>query len=54
MYTLDERSTVRRPHENPDIQRLYSGWLDQPLSHLAHQKLHTHYSSDEAGGGDKP
>lgn len=27
MYTLDERSAVRRPHENPAIQRLYEAWL---------------------------
>ncbi|GBF95803.1 iron hydrogenase [Raphidocelis subcapitata] len=59
MYTLDERNTVRRSHENPNIQKLYAEWpgLEQPLSHLAHEKLHTHYvprgAEEAAGGGDK-
>lgn len=50
MYDLDERSTVRRSHENPAIQKLYESWLGKANSHLAHDKLHTHYQVGEVGG----
>eukprot|EP00195_Chlamydomonas_chlamydogama_P017097 CAMPEP_0202897236 /NCGR_PEP_ID=MMETSP1392-20130828/6048_1 /ASSEMBLY_ACC=CAM_ASM_000868 /TAXON_ID=225041 /ORGANISM="Chlamydomonas chlamydogama, Strain SAG 11-48b" /LENGTH=501 /DNA_ID=CAMNT_0049582823 /DNA_START=206 /DNA_END=1711 /DNA_ORIENTATION=+ len=43
MYAIDERLTIRRPHDNPFIQRLYSKWLGEPLSHKAHDMLHTHF-----------
>lgn len=43
MYTLDERSTLRRSHENPMIQKLYEKWLGEPNGHKAHELLHTHY-----------
>lgn len=29
MYNLDERSTIRRSHENPMIARLYEQWLSK-------------------------
>eukprot|EP00878_Enallax_costatus_P003750 GHUV01003966.1.p1 GENE.GHUV01003966.1~~GHUV01003966.1.p1 ORF type:complete len:391 (+),score=137.76 GHUV01003966.1:476-1648(+) len=47
MYTLDERHTLRRSHENPFIQALYEQFLGEPNSHKAHELLHTHYM---AGG----
>jgi iron only hydrogenase large subunit-like protein len=52
MYALDERSTLRRSHDNPFIQQLYARFLGEPLSRRAHELLHTHYV---AGGveGDK-
>jgi hypothetical protein len=43
MYNLDERAVIRRSHENPQIAELYQRWLEKPNSHLAHEKLHTHY-----------
>jgi len=43
MYTLDERSTLRRSHENPYIQKLYEKFLGTPNGHKAHDLLHTHY-----------
>lgn len=43
MYDLDERSTIRRSHENPLIQQLYKTFLGEPNSHKAHDLLHTHY-----------
>lgn len=45
MYQLDEKATVHRSHENPAIQKLYESWLGKPNSHLAHEKLHTHYEA---------
>lgn len=50
MYDLDERSVIRRSHENPAIQKLYKSWLGKPNGHLAHEKLHTHYV---AGGAEE-
>lgn len=44
LYTDDERCTLRKSHENPSIQTLYKEYLGTPLSHKAHELLHTVYS----------
>ncbi|MBO8160210.1 MAG: iron hydrogenase small subunit [Thermosipho sp. (in: Bacteria)] len=44
IYSIDERSTLRRSHENPDVQKLYAEFLEHPNSHLAHELLHTYYT----------
>lgn len=38
---LDNADSLRYSHENPDITRLYDEWLEKPLSHRAHEWLHT-------------
>jgi iron-only hydrogenase group A len=43
LYNLDREKTIRRSHENPDIQRLYREYLGRPLSEKSHELLHTHY-----------
>lgn len=43
LYREDEGKPLRKSHENPDIQRLYQGFLGQPGSELSHQLLHTTY-----------
>src|SRR3989339_1638798 len=43
LYGLDRNKTIRRSHENPDVQRLYKEFLGRPLSALSHKLLHTHY-----------
>ena len=43
LYTDDERCTLRRSHENPSIIKLYNDFLGKPLSHKAHETLHTSY-----------
>jgi iron-only hydrogenase group A len=43
LYDLDEERTLRRSHQNPDIQKLYREYLGQPLGHKAHELLHTYY-----------
>ena len=45
IYTIDEMSTIRKSHENPAVLKLYEEYLGQPLSHLSHELLHTHYRS---------
>lgn len=39
---LDALNTARRSHENADVAKLYKEFLGEPLSHTAHELLHTH------------
>ena len=43
IYREDEGKKLRKSHENADIQTLYKEFLGQPLGHLSHELLHTHY-----------
>ena len=43
LYSIDEKSTIRKSHENPVIKKLYQEFLQRPGSHKAHELLHTHY-----------
>lgn len=43
IYSQDERSVIRKSHENPYIQRLYKDFLGAPLGEMSHKLLHTHY-----------
>jgi iron only hydrogenase large subunit-like protein len=47
IYAEDESRELRKSHENPDIQRLYQEFLGEPLSHTAHELLHTTYTAKE-------
>jgi len=44
IYSIDERSVIRKSHENPSIKKLYEEFLERPLGHLSHKLLHTTYS----------
>ncbi|MBR3796253.1 MAG: [Clostridia bacterium] len=44
LYAEDEAKTIRKSHENPDIQKLYKEYLGEPNGHLAHELLHTTYT----------
>lgn len=44
VYTMDEKATLRRSHENKEIQQIYSEYLKKPLGHLSHELLHTTYN----------
>lgn len=44
LYKDDEASVLRKSHENPSIKKLYDEYLGKPLSHKAHELLHTSYS----------
>ena len=39
---LDSTCKLRRSHDNPDITKIYENFLGTPLSHKAHDLLHTH------------
>ena len=50
LYTLDEKMTIRKSHENPEIIQLYKDFLSpgevKPMSEKAHHLLHTRYGQD--------
>lgn len=43
LYSQDEKMTLRKSHENPEIKALYDEYLGKPGSHKAHEILHTSY-----------
>lgn len=47
LYTIDEKSKIRKSHENPVIKKLYQEYLVEPGGHKAHELLHTHYVKRE-------
>ena len=47
LYTIDEKSTIRKSHENPVVKAIYKEYLEKPGSHKAHELLHTHYVKRE-------
>lgn len=40
---IDRTKPLRRSNENPEVLALYEKYLDYPLSHKAHELLHTEY-----------
>jgi NADP-reducing hydrogenase subunit HndD len=50
LYSNDRKKTIRRSHDNPEIQRLYKEFLGRPLSKKSHELLHTHYKPHEPKG----
>ncbi len=47
LYTIDERSIVRKSHENPVMKKLYKDFLEKPGSEIAERLLHTTYTKRE-------
>lgn len=47
LYKADERHTLRKSHQNPEVKKLYEDFLGSPNSHKAHELLHTHYVQRE-------
>ncbi|MBN2611184.1 MAG: iron hydrogenase small subunit [Bacteroidales bacterium] len=45
IYAEDEGKQLRKSHDNPEIKQIYEEFLGEPLSHLSHKLLHTHYVS---------
>ena len=39
LYAIDEKSEIRKSHENPYLKEVYNAG-----SHEAHKLLHTHYT----------
>ena len=47
LYTIDEKSTIRKSHENPVLKKIYKDYLGNPGGKEAHKLLHTHYEKRE-------
>ena len=45
LWELDKGSKFRFSHENPEVHALYAEYLEKPLSHRAHQLLHTDHTA---------
>ncbi len=44
LYTIDERSTIRKSHQNPALIKIYKDFFLKPGGEQAHKYLHTHYT----------
>ncbi|MFW5679425.1 MAG: [FeFe] hydrogenase, group A [Pseudomonadota bacterium] len=44
IFAIDRHKTVRRSHQNTQVQALYRDFLGAPHSEKAHALLHTHYT----------
>ena len=47
LYRIDEKSTIRKSHENPVIKKVYKEFLEKPGSYRAEKLLHTTYRQRE-------
>lgn len=50
LYVLDKNNPLRFSHENPSVIALYDEYLEKPLSHRAHELLHTDHLSWSVNG----
>ena len=48
LYSLDEKMSIRKSHENPVIKTVYEEYLETPGSYRAEKLLHTTYGKIEA------
>ena len=47
LYSIDEKSTIRKSHENPTIKKIYEEYLEKPGSYRSEKLLHTTYMERE-------
>ena len=47
LYSIDEKSTIRKSHENPILKKIYEEYLEKPGSYRAEKLLHTKYTKRE-------
>ena len=43
LYSIDEKSHIRKSHENPVLKKIYAEYLEKPGSYRAEKLLHTTY-----------
>ncbi len=43
LYSIDEKSKIRKSHENPIVKKIYTEYLEKPGSYRAEKLLHTTY-----------
>ena len=44
IYSIDEKSTIRKSHQNSQVQKIYEEFFEKAGSEIAHKYLHTEYS----------
>ena len=44
LYSIDEKSKIRKSHENPVVKKIYEDFLNKPGSEMSHKLLHTNYN----------
>eukprot|EP01083_Nonionella_stella_P161407 528646_1 len=44
IYAIDEQLTIRKSHENTEVNQLYLDFLGEANGHKSHELLHTHYT----------
>ncbi|MFW6259723.1 MAG: NADH-dependent [FeFe] hydrogenase, group A6 [Tangfeifania sp.] len=47
IYAEDADLSIRKSHENPEIQKIYNDFLIEPLGEKSHHLLHTKYTKRE-------
>ena len=47
LYSIDEKSIIRKSHQNPVVKKIYEEYLGEPNGEKAHHLLHTHYTKRE-------
>ena len=47
LYSIDEKSKIRKSHENPVVRKIYEEYLEYPGSEIAEKLLHTTYTERE-------
>ena len=47
LYSIDEKSVIRKSHESPVMKKIYKEFLGKPGSELAEKLLHTTYEKRE-------
>lgn len=47
LYSIDEKSVIRKSHENPALKKIYEEFLEKPGSYRAEKLLHTKYEKKE-------
>lgn len=44
IYSIDEKSSIRKSHENPYLKKAYEEYIGEAGGHEAHKLLHTSYA----------
>lgn len=52
IYSIDEKSAIRKSHESPVMKKIYDEYLEKPGSEIAHKLLHTTYKKRDKYGSN--
>ena len=46
LYSIDQKSTIRKSHENPIVKKIYEEYLEKPGNYRTEKLLHTSYKNN--------